>query len=114
MMAAVQPFISGAISKCVVGETLVSTGDGLVRIGSLYRGEKPDSFRDEVIEVASLDGVRKPDAFYYGGLRPVREVVLRSGRKVVGTPNHRLLVAAAGALELPGPDEIAEGEGVAL
>jgi len=114
MMAAVQPFISGAISKCVVGETLVSTGDGLVRIGSLYQGEKPDSFRDEVIEVASLDGVRKTDAFYYGGRRPVREVVLRSGHKVVGTPNHRLLVAAPGGLEWRRLDEIAEGEAVAL
>ena len=114
MMAAVQPFISGAISKCVVGETLVSTGDGLVRIGSLYQGERPDSFRDEVIEVASLDGVRKTDAFYYGGVRPVREVVLRSGHKVVGTPNHRLLVAAKDGLVWRRLDEIEEGEAVAL
>ena len=114
MMAAVQPFISGAISKCVVGETLVSTGDGLVRIGSLYQGERPDSFRDEVIEVASLDGVRKTDAFYYGGVRPVREVALRSGHKVIGTPNHRLLVAAKDGLVWRRLDEIEEGEAVAL
>ena len=114
MMAAVQPFISGAISKCVVGETLVSTGDGLVRIGSLYQGEGPDSFRDEVIEVASLDGVRKTDAFYYGGVRPVREVVLRSGHKVIGTPNHRLLVAGKDGLVWRRLDEIEEGESVAL
>jgi adenosylcobalamin-dependent ribonucleoside-diphosphate reductase len=114
MMAAVQPFISGAISKCVVGETLVSTGDGLVRIGSLYQGEKPDSFRDEVIEVASLDGVRKTDAFYYGGVRPVHEVVLRSGHKVIGTPNHRLLVAAKDGLVWRRLDEIENGEAVAL
>ena len=114
MMAAVQPFISGAISKCVVGETLVSTGDGLVRIGSLYQGERPDSFRDEVIEVASLDGVRKTDAFYYGGVRPVREVVLRSGHKVIGTPNHRLLVAAKDGLVWRRLDEMEEGEAVAL
>jgi ribonucleoside-diphosphate reductase alpha chain len=114
MMAAVQPFISGAISKCVVGETLVSTGDGLVRMGSLYQGERPDSFRDEVIEVASLDGVRKTDAFYYGGVRPVREVALRSGHKVIGTPNHRLLVAGKDGLVWRRLDEIEEGEAVAL
>jgi len=114
MMAAVQPFISGAISKCVVGETLVSTGDGLVRIGSLYQGERPDSFRDEVIEVASLDGVRKTDAFYYGGVRPVREVVLRSGHRVIGTPNHRLLVAGKDGLVWRRLDEIENGEAVAL
>src|SRR5207245_4024811 len=67
MMGAVQPFISGAISKCVTGDTLLATGDGLVRIGSLHRGETPDSFRDEILEVASLDGTQKTDAFYYGG-----------------------------------------------
>ncbi len=45
MMAATQPFLSGAISKCVVGETLISTADGLVRIESLHRDEDEDSFR---------------------------------------------------------------------
>src|SRR2546426_2086399 len=89
MMAAVQPFISGAISKCVTGETLVPTADGLIRIGSLHRGEAPDTFRPELLEIASLDGYEKTDAFYYGGVRPVRTVVLRSGHSVTGTPNHR-------------------------
>ena len=88
MMAAVQPFISGAISKCVVGDTLLTTVDGLVRIGSACTdGEAPDCFRDEVIEVASLGGDhRRPTRSTTAGLRPVREVVLRSGHRVVGTP----------------------------
>ncbi len=55
MMAAVQPFLSGAISKCVTGDTLVTTADGLLRIGGLYEGEEPGSFRSEVREVASLE-----------------------------------------------------------
>ena len=67
-----------------------------------------------MIEVASLDGVRKTDAFYYGGVRPVREVVLRSGHKVIGTPNHRLLVAGKDGLVWRRLDEIEEGESVAL
>ncbi|HEV7685725.1 MAG TPA: hypothetical protein VGQ80_04095, partial [Acidimicrobiia bacterium] len=58
--------------------------------------------------------VRKTDAFYYGGTRPVREVGLRSGHKVIGTPNHRLLVAAKDGLEWRRLDEIEEGEAVAL
>ena len=95
MMGAVQPFISGAISKCVVGDTLLATADGLVRIGDLHDGEEPDSFRDEIMAVASLGGIQKTDAFYYGGIRPVRRAVLRSGHAVTGTPNHRLLVAGA-------------------
>ncbi len=113
MMGAVQPFISGAISKCVTGDTLLSTAEGLVRIASLYRGEQPDSFRSDVREVASLTGPQKTDAFYYGGVRPVTSVVLRSGHRVTGTPNHRLLVSGRDGVEWRRLDEIAVGEYVA-
>ncbi|HTZ09347.1 MAG TPA: vitamin B12-dependent ribonucleotide reductase, partial [Acidimicrobiales bacterium] len=113
MMAAVQPFISGAISKCVVGETLLATSDGLIRIGSLHRGEEPDSFRDEILAVASVGGMHKTDAFYYGGLRPVRRAVLRSGLSVTGTPNHRLLTAGPSGLDWKRLDELEPGDYVA-
>jgi adenosylcobalamin-dependent ribonucleoside-diphosphate reductase len=113
MMGAVQPFISGAISKCVVGETLLATADGLIRIGGLHRGESPDSFRDEIIAVASVGGIHKTDAFYYGGVRPVRRVVLRSGHAVTGTPNHRVLIAGTSGLDWKRLDEIEPGDYVA-
>ncbi|HEV2017612.1 MAG TPA: LAGLIDADG family homing endonuclease, partial [Gemmatimonadaceae bacterium] len=93
MMGSVQPFLSGAISKCVTADTLLSTAQGLVRIGDLYSGEDPDSFRNMDLDLVSLDGMRASDAFYYGGPREVMEVRLRSGHRVTGTPNHRLLVA---------------------
>jgi ribonucleotide reductase alpha subunit len=113
MMAAVQPFISGAISKCVTGETLIPTTDGLLRIGSLREDEPEDTFRDEILAVASLDGLQKTDAFYYGGVRRVREVVLRSGHRITGTPNHRLLVATDQGLEWKELAEIVAGDHVA-
>ncbi|MDP9075748.1 MAG: vitamin B12-dependent ribonucleotide reductase [Actinomycetota bacterium] len=113
MMGAVQPFISGAISKCVTGETLLSTAEGLVRIGSLYEGEAPDSFRADVREVASLSGPQKTDAFYYGGVRQVLSVALRSGHHVTGTPNHRLLVSGRDGLEWRQLGEIEVGDYVA-
>ncbi len=113
MMGAVQPFISGAISKCLSGETLLATSDGLVRIGSLHRGEAPDTFRDEILEVASLAGPQKTDAFYYGGERETAEVVLRSGHRVVGTMNHRLLVGGHEGLEWKRLDELAVGDWIA-
>ncbi|MPZ74669.1 MAG: hypothetical protein GEU74_15870, partial [Nitriliruptorales bacterium] len=114
MMAAVQPFISGAISKCVVGDTLLATEDGLVRIESLHRGEAADSFRDEIIEVASLGGTQKTDAFYYGGRRKVRKLVLRSGHTVTGTENHRVMVATEVGPVWRYLDEIEPGEYVAM
>ena len=114
MMAAVQPQLSGAISKCVTGETLVPSAEGLIRIGSLHRGEEEDSFRDEHLVISSLDGDRKTDAFYYGGRRPVRRVRLRSGHTITGTYPHRLLVAGEGCLEWKTLGEIQKGDAVAL
>ena len=113
MMGAVQPFLSGAISKCVSGETLVASQRGLVRISSLHSGEQPDSFRDMELAIASLDGTRNTNAFYYGGTRPVREVRLRSGHRVTGTPNHRLLTCGPDGLTWRRLDELQAGEYVA-
>ena len=113
MMAAAQPFISGAISKCVVGSTLLTTAEGLTRISSLYEGEKPGTFRPERLSLASLGGAHDTDAFYYGGARPTMRVTLRSGHEITGTLNHRLLVARSGRLDWVRLDEIAPGDAVA-
>jgi ribonucleoside-diphosphate reductase alpha chain len=114
MMAAVQPALSGAISKCVTGETLVASSEGLIRIGSFYQGEAEDTFREERLVISSLDGDRKTDAFYYGGTRPVRRITLRSGHRITGTPPHRLLVAGSGGLAWKALAEIEEGDAVAI
>jgi ribonucleotide reductase alpha subunit len=113
MMAAAQPFVSGAISKCVTGDTLLTTEHGLVRIESLHRGEAADSFRTQATEVASLNGPRTTDAFYYGGERGVREITLRSGHRVIGTPNHRVLVCGDTGLAWRHLSDIEPGEYVA-
>jgi adenosylcobalamin-dependent ribonucleoside-diphosphate reductase len=114
MMAAVQPALSGAISKCVTGDTLVASAEGLIRIGSLHHGEEEDTFREERLVISSLDGDRKADAFYYGGVRPVRQVRLRSGHTITGTLPHRLLVAGQGGLDWKTLGEIEAGDGVAI
>ncbi|HUY44356.1 MAG TPA: vitamin B12-dependent ribonucleotide reductase [Streptosporangiaceae bacterium] len=114
MMAAVQPALSGAISKCVTGETLIPSSEGLVRIASLHKGETEDTFRPERLVISSLDGDRKTDAFYYGGVRPVRRVTLRSGHTITGTLPHRLLIASQGALEWKTLAEIQQGDHVAI
>jgi adenosylcobalamin-dependent ribonucleoside-diphosphate reductase len=114
MMAAVQPALSGAISKCVTGDTLVASSDGLVRIGSLHRGEAEDTFREERLAISSLDGDRKTEAFYYGGVRPVRRITLRSGHSITGTLPHRLLVAGPGGLTWKALADIEKGDGVAI
>jgi intein/homing endonuclease len=113
MMAAAQPFISGAISKCVRGDSLLTTKQGLVRIGILHRGEKEDTFRPEALRVASLGGLKTTDAFYYGGTRPTIGVTLRSGHRVVATHVHPLLVCRGGKLEWKKTADIVAGDYVA-
>jgi adenosylcobalamin-dependent ribonucleoside-diphosphate reductase len=114
MMGAVQPFISGAISKCVTGDTLIPTDDGLVRIASFYEGEEPDTFRSEHVLVASLGGSQKTDAFYFGGERDAWRIRLRSGHKVTGTPNHRVLVVDGSGLTWKRLDGVEVGDEVAV
>jgi len=114
MMAAVQPALSGAISKCVTGETLVASSEGLIRIASLHQGEDEDTFREERLIISSVDGDRKTDAFYYGGMRPVRHVRLRSGHQITGTMPHRLLVAGVGGPVWKTLGEIGPGDSVAI
>jgi intein/homing endonuclease len=114
MMAAIQPALSGSISKCVTGDTLVPSSEGLIRIGSLHHGEAEDSFREERLAISSLDGDRKTDAFYYGGIRQIRQVRLRSGHQITGTLPHRLLVAGQGGLTWKPLADIEAGDSVAI
>ncbi|HYT95006.1 MAG TPA: HNH endonuclease, partial [Gemmataceae bacterium] len=93
MLAAAQPFISGAISKCVTGDTLIATDRGLVPIANFYAGEQPDSFREERLRVGSIGGPQETKQFYYGGERSTLRLTLLDGRTLEGTPNHRVKVA---------------------
>ncbi|WP_422717973.1 hypothetical protein [Gaiella occulta] len=83
-------------------------------MGSLHAGEREDSFREMRLRLASLDGTRETDAFYYGGTRGTVEISLRSGHRVVGTPNHRVLIALPeGGLDWKRLDELEPGDQVA-
>lgn len=114
MMAAVQPFLSGAISKCVVGDTMVITDRGMMPIRSLYRGESPDTFRKDPMGVASEAGTKTAVEFYYGGERPVLRVKLGDGRELSGTPNHQVRVGCAEGYLWRRLDELQPGDYVAI
>jgi ribonucleoside-diphosphate reductase alpha chain len=114
MMAAVQPFLSGAISKCVTGDTLLFTDRGILPIEQLYQGEKPDTFRPCSLKVASIDAPQEADLFYYGGLRPTIRLILQDGRIIEGTPNHRIKVANRHGYGWKRLDEVEPGDFVAI
>ena len=114
MMAATQPFISGAISKCVTGETLVATGKGIVPIGSFYRGEKPGEFTPVAAKLASIGAPQEADLFYYGGNRPTIKASWADGRTIEGTPNHRVKVANASGYDWKRLDALETGDYVSV
>ena len=115
MMAAVQPFLSGAISKCVTGDTIVPSEYGLLRIGGLYQqGQQEGQFIDIDLVVASRAGEERANQFYFGGVKAVASVTLSDGRVLRGTPVHRLLAACGDALDWKALGELSPGDWVAL
>ncbi|TRZ98968.1 MAG: hypothetical protein D4R81_10050 [Nitrospiraceae bacterium] len=114
MLGAVQPFVSGGISKCITGSTLLTTSDGLKRIGTLYKTETPDSFREHHETIGAIEGEEKTDAFYYGGLKAVRTVHVSSGHEITGTPNHTLLTINNNGLNWKSLDNIGPEDFIAI
>jgi len=114
MMAAVQPFLSGAISKCVTGDTLILTERGLVPIGQFYENEAPDSFRTCSLGLASDGPLQQADLFYYGGWQETIRLVLADGRTIEGTPNHQVKVANRSGYGWKRLDEITPEDMVAI
>jgi intein/homing endonuclease len=114
VQAMVQRYTDASISKCVTGDTLVSSERGLLPIADLYAGEQPNTFRSLALHVASLEGTQITSHFYFGGVRPTRRVKLADGHEITGTPNHRLYVGTAEGLVWKRLDELALGDYVAL
>jgi|LSQX01.2.fsa_nt_gb ribonucleotide reductase alpha subunit len=115
MMAACQPHLNGAISKCVTGDTLIPTEKGIVEIGDLYSGETEDTFSDINLKVASESDPQVANYFYYGGERSTVKVTLSDGRTIEGTPNHRIkAVKEDGSFDWVRLDEIVEGQFVGV
>ncbi len=92
MQAAIQAFVDNSISKCVVGDTLLLTADGLVPMQDLSSMRLPDQFEDLHRPVISPEGQESTNALYYGGYRETRHVRMAYGFEIEGTPNHRVHV----------------------
>ncbi len=114
VQAMVQRYTDSSISKCVVGDTLVSSERGLLPIVDLYVGEQPDTFRSLALHVASLKGTQLTSHFYFGGIKPTQRVKLADGHEITGTPNHQLYVGTSEGLLWKRLDELVPGDYVAL
>jgi ribonucleoside-diphosphate reductase alpha chain len=83
-----------APTGCLVGDSLVSTSRGLVRLRTLGDpvGEK---WQDLDLEVATDEGPRQATKFYVNGFEQVVSIETGRGYRIQGTPMHRIKVVDA-------------------
>ncbi|RMD65781.1 hypothetical protein D6833_02400, partial [Candidatus Parcubacteria bacterium] len=115
MQAAMQAFVDNSLSKCVIGDTLILSDNGLVPIASLHDFRLPDQFAPLDLAVRTSRGREKADLFYYGGHRETRKVTLEYGFGLEATPNHRIHVLdESGKVTFRRLDELKTGDLVVL
>ncbi len=82
--------------KCVTGDTLVLTDQGLQTMEDIYLSlpQKPrdDEFVPFETTILGINGPEKAAKFYCGGFQPIYEVETNLGYTIRGTANHPLLV----------------------
>jgi DNA gyrase subunit A len=88
-----------AMRYCVMGDTLVATPVGTLRIDQIHPGAQPNSDTD--IDLKVLDRLGNPvraSKLFHSGLHPTLRLRTTSGYEITGTHNHPLLclVSVAG------------------
>ncbi|MDQ3728912.1 MAG: vitamin B12-dependent ribonucleotide reductase [Actinomycetota bacterium] len=80
-----------APTGCLVGDSLISTSRGLVRLNTL--GDTVGSkWQDLDIAVATDEGPRQATKFYVNGFEQVVSIETGRGYRIQGTPTHRIKV----------------------
>jgi ribonucleoside-diphosphate reductase alpha chain len=103
-----------APTGCLVGDSLVSTSRGLVRLRGLGDpvGEK---WQPLDLDVATDEGPRQATQFYVNGFEQVVSIETDRGYRIQGTPTHRIrVVDASGGWVWRRFAEIQPGDGVPL
>ena len=86
--------------KCVTGDTLVLTAQGLQTMKDIYLQLPQKPLEDEFVPyettILGVHGAEKTAKFYYGGCQPIYEVETNLGYTIRGTANHPLLTRLPG------------------
>ena len=103
-----------APTGCLVGDSLIATSRGLVRLRSL--GDPVGAKWQQLdLEVATDEGPREATQFYVNGFEQVVSIETGRGYRIQGTPTHRIkVVDENGAWVWKRFGEIAEGDRVPL
>ncbi|HEV8228599.1 MAG TPA: LAGLIDADG family homing endonuclease, partial [Candidatus Limnocylindria bacterium] len=103
-----------APTGCLVGDSLISTSRGLVRLRSLGDTEGA-KWQKLDIDVATDDGEQQATRFFVNGSEAVVSVATARGYRIQGTPTHRIkVVEAAGNWVWRRFSELRKGDRVPL
>ena len=104
--------------KCVAGNTLVVTENGLTPIRDVWcsRAEdsRPDTFLKHKLRVLAKDKKALTSHVYFGGTRPTIKVTTHLGLELEGTPNHRVWAITESGPAWVRLDELGAGRYVAV
>ncbi|MGI4788500.1 MAG: helix-hairpin-helix domain-containing protein [Janthinobacterium lividum] len=105
--------------KCVAGETLVLTRNGLLPIRDVWCSQAeeslpPDSFLKHCLQIISKDKKAFTSHLYYGGSRPTVKLTTHLGLELEGTPNHRVWAMSDSGPGWMRLDELSAGSYVAV
>lgn len=102
--------------KCLSGDTLVYTADGIRRLDSFAQPDHPvEESREITVSLASSTGVETATHLYRAGLSKTKRITTRRGFVQEGTHEHRLqIVNDDGVLVWKRHDELAVGDWVVL
>ena len=107
---------SRGISKCVTGNTLISTNNGLVKIGDLANWSKEE--KEEFAEnyVMNINGeIEFSDIIVSNGLKDTKKIKTVFGYEIEGTHVHPILVMnKQGEMEFKTLSEVEKGDYVAI
>ena len=80
--------------KCVTGDTLIPTDQGIVRLDTLGDSQLGASeYQPISVQVLQEGGSTSRAAFFYnGGIKDTKKITTESGFEIEGTPNHRIKV----------------------
>ncbi len=102
--------------KCVNGNSLVFTQDGIRRLDSFAQPDHPaGESREVAVQVASNTGVETAAHLYRSGVSKTKRITTRCGFVQEGTPEHRLqVVSDEGVLVWRRHDQLQVGDWVVL
>ncbi|GCE47197.1 putative serine protein kinase PrkA [Thermosporothrix hazakensis] len=104
------------ILKCLSGDTLLFTSNGIRRLDSFASPDQPAGMsRDIQLSLASSVGVETATKLFYAGKSKTRRLVTRRGFTQEGTPEHRVqIVNQDGVLIWRRHDELQPGDWLVL